>query len=141
MSANELQPDVEEVLQVEPDGYEPTVKVSQQGPVRTQALPRKAGATFTKTLSSTAPQRLLGADHRRASALINAEDNIWIAYNKAGIQSALDNVDQNQAYRFLGSINPPFAVGATVEVWACAVTSTARVSVSTELWATGEGDE
>ncbi len=33
MSTNELQPDVDQVLQLEPAGTEPVVKVSQQGPV------------------------------------------------------------------------------------------------------------
>jgi len=134
----EMQPDLEDVLQVEePAGSETAVKVEQQGPTRSQTLPRKGGATFTRTIGSSAPTRLLGADPRRFSALINAADDIWVAFTKSGVVAAIENADQNGAYRVFGS-TVPFPVGAVVEVWACAVTTTARVSIATELWATGE---
>lgn len=135
----DLQPDVDDVLQAEdPAGAEPTVKVSQQGPVRIQSLPRKAGATFSKTVGTT-PTRLLGADHRRALVQISAADNAWIAYSKAGVQSAIDVPAQNGAYKLYGATTPNLPISAAAEIWIAAVTGTTVVSVLTELWATGDG--
>jgi len=141
VSTPDLQPDVEEVLQTEePAGYEPTVKVCVEGPVRTQALPGKGGATFTRTVSTT-PTRLVGADHRRRTVSIQAEDNLYVAFSRAGIQSAIDTPDNHEAFLYYAAASPILTVGATVEVWVAAITSTAKVSVFTELWATGEGVE
>lgn len=134
MSTNELQPDVEDVLQVEPDGYEPTVKVSQQGPVRTQGLPRKAGATFNRDITTDVGQvPLLRADHRRAHAVLVADAAFYVAFNVAAAQDPSRMAEWPPL--------EPLTVTATVDVWVRAVTGTANISVITESWATGEGDE
>ena len=134
-SAVELQPDVPEVLQAEePAGREPVIKVSQQGPVRTQALPRKGGATFTKNVAAMpAALNVLRPDHRRASAILIAAAAILVAYGDANAQDA--------STMALWPANVPLPVSGTVDVWVAAAAGTTTVSVLTELWATGEGSD
>jgi hypothetical protein len=135
VTTNELQPDVDEVLQVEePAGVEPVVRVEQQGPVRTQSLPRKAGATRTITVNALpTPYRLLTANPRRAQATIIADLPIRVALNAAAAQ------DEGTMALWPGLV--PLTVMATTEVWVAAETGTASVSVVSEFWATGEGGE
>lgn len=134
MSTNELQPDVEEVLQVEPDGYEPTVKVSQQGPVRVQDLPRKAGSTKRVTVQALpTPWRLLRPNPRRASAIVVADAAILIAFNTAAAQDSTTMAEWPPL--------EPLTITHTSDVWVAAVTGTAEVSVLVEYWATGEGED
>lgn len=135
MSAD-LQPDVTEVLQLEePYGDTHVVDVNVCGPVRTQGLPRKGGATFTKTVgvlgSSPGAQNVLRADHRRAGALLVASAAFLVAFNDANVQS-VDTMALIPA-------NVLLPVGATVDVWVAAPTGTVAVSVLVEDWATGEG--
>lgn len=137
----ELQPDTDEVLQVEePYGTEPTVRVCVDGPVRTQELPAKSGAAFTRSVS-VSPVRLVGADHRRRSVKLMAEDNFLIAFSRAGIVSAGDTPDNNDAFKYYAASSPILEVAATVEVWAASLSGVAKVSVITELWATGDGPQ
>jgi hypothetical protein len=139
MSSNalELQPDPDEVLQVEePAGTEPEVKVRVNGPVRTQALPRKGGATFTKNvvaLTAGPALQVLRADHRRAQAVLLAAAAVLVAYGDANAQDA--------STMALWPANTPLTVSGTVDVYVAAATGTTTVSVLTELWATGEGSD
>lgn len=133
--AVELQPDPDEVLQAEPAGTEPAVKVVQQGPVRTQALPRKGGATFTKNVPTfPATLQILRADHRRAEASLFASAAVLVAYGDANAQ------DTSTMATLPAGVRLP--VSGTVDVWVSAATGTPTVSVFTENWATGEkGDD
>jgi hypothetical protein len=110
------------------------VRVEQQGPVRTQSLPRKAGATRTITVNALpTPFRLLTANPRRAQAIIIADLPIRVALNAAAAQ------DEGTMALWPGLV--PLTVTATTEVWVAAETGQASVSVVSEFWATGEGDE
>lgn len=129
---SDLEPDVPEVLQTEaPDQLTavPVCVEEVRTPVRIQALPRKGGSTRTRTVDTTA-ERLLTADHRRASAVLMATDqNLLIAFSEAAAQDASSM-----------SVWPklvPFTVSATVEVWVAAATATTPVSITTERWAEG----
>lgn len=132
----DLQPDVTEVLQVEePYGDTHVVQVGVKGPVRTQPLPRKGGATFTKTVgvlgSTPGALNVLRADHRRAVAYLTAPAPFLVAYNDANVQS-VDTMALIPA-------NVLLPVTATVDVWIAAPSATVAVSIVVEDWATGEG--
>jgi hypothetical protein len=130
MSAGEidLQPDVEDVLQEETP--EPAIAVRVEGPVRTQALPRKAGASFTKTITTVA-ERVLRQDPYRAVAYVTSFDqDVYLAFNTASAQ------DTSRMCRWPRGV--PFLSEAATDIWVASVTGTTAVSVSTELWATGE---
>lgn len=134
--STDLQPDVSEVLQTEePYGDTHIVKVQVCGPTRTQPLPRKGGATFTKTVgvlgSVIGAANVLRADHRRAVAYLVAASPFLVAYNDANAQS-VDTMATIPA-------NVLLPVSATVDVWVAAPTATVAVSVLVEDWATGEG--
>jgi hypothetical protein len=132
MSEPDFQPDVEEVLQIEPT-TEPAVKVKVAGPVRTQELPRKAGATFTRGVTNAVPNvPMLRADHWRAKATVIASAAIYIAFSQASAQ------DFNRTLWW--PANLPFYTAAVTEIWVYAQTGTANVSIATEMWATGDGE-
>lgn len=132
MSEPDFQPDVDEVLQIEPT-TEPAVKVKVSGPVRTQELPRKAGATFTRGVTTAIPDApLLRADHWRAKATVIASAAILIAFSEAACQ--------DPSRMLAWPANVPFYTAAVTEIWAYAPTGTANVSVATEMWATGDGE-
>lgn len=131
-----MQPDMEEVLQVEePAGKEPVVKVSQQGPTRTQALPRRGGATRTVANIGVLPNAvlILRANPRRGGCFIVAPAAFLVAYNDASMQDV--------STMALWPANVPLPVTATVDVWVAAATGTVSVSVVSEFWASGEGDD
>lgn len=133
--STDLQPDVSEVLQTEPYGDTHKVDVVVCGPVRTQPLPRKGGATFTKTVgvlgAVPGAANVLRADHRRAVAYLVAPAPFLVAYNDANAQS-VDTMALIPA-------NVLLPVSATVDVWVAAPSATVAVSVLVEDWATGEG--
>lgn len=124
----ELQPDELDVLQAETDDM-PSVRVSVDGPVRTQDLPRKAGATFTKTIGTT-PIRLLTQDHRRAQVrLMSIGQSMLVAFSSAMAQDA--------SRMALWPANVAFTMNNDSEVWVASATATTSISVITEMWATG----
>lgn len=130
---SDLQPDTHEVLQEEPE-YVMSVQgaVTVQGPVRTQALPRKSGSTRTLELTTTS-RRLLTADHRRAwmrLRALDAADAVAFAFNEASSTelSTMSELPGGQVEDF----------DATTELWVRAVADTARVSITTANWADGE---
>lgn len=128
-----LQPDELEVLQAEEIGPDPVVRVSIaeiEAPVRTQDLPRKAGATFNKTVGVTFT-RLLTGDHRRAQVrLISVGQNFYLAFNNA--------MAQDISRAALIPANVAFTVNHDGEIWVASATATTTISAITELWATGE---
>jgi hypothetical protein len=139
-TTEELQPDVPEVLQSEePAGAEPVVKVTVEGPVRTQALPRKAGSTKTAAVTTT-PFRILTPNPRRSSVVLIADAVIYVALSRAAAQvdPASTAVPPTMAQ---WPANVPLTVTADVDVLVAAKTGTANVSVVVEYWATGEGAE
>jgi hypothetical protein len=129
--SHEFQPDLPEVLQIEGAyGTEPPVNVKVVGPVRTQDMPLKSGATFTKTVSTT-PIKLLFSDHRRARAtIISVGQNMLVAFSSASSQDA--------SRMALWPANVPFTHVGDTELWVASVTATSSISVLTGLWATGE---
>lgn len=128
----DLQPDTDEVLQNE-EVHEPAVNVHITGsdvPVRVQSLPNRAGATFTKAVTTTA-QRILNADHRRAVGTIIASGGaVYVAFSNASAQ--------DPSRMALWPAGVPFVSSAGTEVWVQAVSGTVQVGVLTELWAAGE---
>lgn len=133
MSA-ELQPDVGEVLQEEPQKYTaiPVCVEDVKGPVRVQVLPRKGGSTRTRTVTDTKAVQVLDADARRASAvLMSIENDLLFAFSEAATQ---DTSTMSVWPKLV-----PLPCSATVPVWIkCATAAqTTRVSITTELWAEG----
>lgn len=130
----DLQPTTAEVVQAEAEYDLTTVPVCVteiKSPVRTQALPRKGGSTFTKVYSSSIAQRVLTADHYRASATLYCDaQKMRIAFDKTAIES-----DTQMA---VWPAATPLVVTATTEVWVKVDTADAEVSVMTERWAAGE---
>jgi hypothetical protein len=133
MMVPELQPDELAVLQAEEAGPDPLIRVSLaevEAPVRTQDLPRKGGATFQKSIGTTA-SRQLTSDHRRAAATVmSVGQNMLIAFSNA--------MAQDTSRMVLWPANVPFVMTHDGELWVASSTATTIVSVATELWATGE---
>jgi hypothetical protein len=129
----DLQPETDEVLQMEPEPSLTTVPVCVQeikSPVRTQELPRKLGTTQTKSISANS-QRVLKADHFRAQAIVVSFDqDMLVAFNMASAQ------DPSTMSRWPALV--PMVVTTMSEVWVAAFTATSSVSITTERWATGE---
>lgn len=133
MSETELQPDPGEVLQEEGDDQAVTVPVCVEyvsGPVRTQALPRKAGATRTRSVSNVVPWRALAADHRRATATLVSGTAFLVAFSETSAQD-----DGTMSW---WPANVPLTVGCDTEVWVkVSGDAAADVSVISEWWAAG----
>jgi hypothetical protein len=130
----ELQPDTEDVLQVElePIGKEPPVRVTVEGPTRTQELPHKAGAAFTRTLpaSPATPTRLLRADHRRARAVLLALDQpVLIAFSGAAA------ADPTTMARWPANVS--LVITTATDLYVASVSAAATVTLVTEMWAAG----
>lgn len=128
MSAD-LQPDELDSLQAEDTGPQPAVLVKHEGPVRTQALPRKNAGTRTRNLTTT-PQLLLSADHRRASATIISPAAILFAFTA----TAAGDSSTMAAW----PANVPYTLTADAALYAAAATGTTTITIVTEFWATGE---
>jgi hypothetical protein len=133
---DDLQPDKDEVLQAEAPHAEPSVPVrvaESDITLRTQQLPHQAGATFTKIIPSapSSPVRILRADHRRAQATITSIGQaLLFAFNNASAQDPSTMAIQPASI--------PLILTADCELWVLATTATTSVSVSTELWASGD---
>jgi hypothetical protein len=140
-TTNELQPDIEDVLQVEdPEGSETVVKVKQQGPTRTQALPSKSGSTKTVPVT-VAPFKLLRPNPRRRSVLIISDAAFYFAFSMAAAQidSSVTTPPPTMA---MWPPNVPLPVtAADTYVVVAAKVGTANVSVVVEYWAAGEGED
>lgn len=128
MSAD-LQPEELEVLQAEDDQSAAAIVVKHEGPIRTQALPRKNAGTRTRTLTTT-PQFLLAADHRRASATFIAPAGFLFAFTPAAAQ--------DPSTMAAWPANVPYTLTADTAFYAAAATGTVALSIITEFWATGE---
>lgn len=129
----DLQPDMDTVLQEEPEYLTPAVTVAVQGPVRTQALPRGGGATRTVILDAEKARRILTANPRRGSAqLISHTEDFRVAYSEV----AASHPDTMALWPKL----VPLVVTAAVEVHVmCAVdATTTTLSWLAESWAEGE---
>lgn len=132
MSNDDMQPDVEEVLQSE-EYEDVTIKVCVEKiktPVRTQPLPRKQGATGTKTIDTTITQ-LLRTDHNRASVqIISITEDFYIAFNA---QSAEETRSMQRWPKLV-----PYPVDIDSAIYVRAFQNTTDISFSTRLWAVGE---
>lgn len=132
----QLQPTTEQVIQAEPDYVDnplsslPVVVEQIKGPVRTQALPRKAGSTRTRNAPFGDPIRVLGLDPRRASVkLVGYDDDFLFAFTEANAQTP------RTMSRWPKGI--PYECTATTEVWIAGNTMDTDVSITVELWAEG----
>lgn len=129
---NDLQPDIDEVLQEEPYKMAVTGEVSVCGPVRTQELPRKSGATKTRVVSDTKYVQLLENDPRRGFMLVMSMDaELLFGFSEAAMQ------DPSAASVWPKGVALPIAVAAELWVQCAEAAKTTRVSVTTGLWATG----
>lgn len=129
---SDLQPDLDEVLQAEvaPVHEGAPTPVVVIGPVRTQTMPEKAGATKTVTVGIT-PVKILQADHRRARTTILAiGGTMMFAFNSAS--------KEDSSKMALWPANVAFTHLGDDEIWVMAVAGTITVSVATGRWATGE---
>lgn len=137
MSDPDLQPGIDDVLQEEGGGglSVPVCITDQKTPVRTQALPAKGGATFTKTITTTALQ-VLRADHRRRRATLictTASGVFLYAFSRASAQ--------DESSMSVWPANVPLEVDATTDVFLrvpATPGTSVTVGVSTSLWAEGE---
>lgn len=125
-----LQPELGVVLQEEPEDN-PRIEVCVRdvhGPVRTQALPRKAATAFTKTIAAAAvaPAMILRADHYRAQATLISTAALRVSFNDAGESFAV------------WPANLPLVITAAVDIYVRGDAGGATVSVIVERWATGE---
>lgn len=130
--ASDLQPDVGEVLQEEPYTMPVTGEVSICGPVRTQELPRKSGATKTRTVGDTTYVQLLDNDARRGFMLVMSMDaELYFGFSEASMQAS--------SAMSVWPKGVPLTLPVAAELWVlCAeATKTTRVSVTTGLWAAG----
>lgn len=128
-----LQPDLADVLQQEP---EDTARIEVcvrdvHGPVRTQQLPMKAVAAFSKTVAATVvqPRLILSADHYRGRAtLVCSGGAMRISFNAPG-----------EAYAVWPAGLPlVLRTPADTYVRPDSATDPITVSVIAEKWAVGE---
>lgn len=130
----QLQPDDAAVLQEEgPEAYPlTTVDVCVKDvtvPVRVKVLPNVAGGTRTRAIT-TAAERILGADHYRAAAVLCSFDQDFLyAFTEVGASDPSTMARQPK--------NVPLRVTTSTEVWVAAQTATTDLSVATERWAAG----
>jgi hypothetical protein len=125
-----LQPELAVVLQEEPEDN-PKIEVCVRdvhGPVRTQALPRKAATAFSKTIAAAAvqPAMILRADHYRGQATLISSVAIRVSFNDPGESYAV------------WPANVPLVISAAVDTYVRGDAGAATVSVIVEKWATGE---
>lgn len=125
----DLQPEELDSLQAEETYPQPAVIVKHEGPVRTQALPRKQGGTRTRTLTTT-PQLLLSADHRRASFTLISVASFVFSFSASSAQ--------DPSTMAVWPPNVPYVCNADTALYAAAATGTAVLSIITEFWATGD---
>lgn len=132
MTTNDLQPDVGEVLQEEPYQMAVTGEVSVCGPVRTQELPRKSGATKTRVVSDTKYVQLLENDPRRGFMLVMSMDReLYYGFSEASMQ------DPSAMSVWPKGVPLPLPVAAELWVQCAEAAQSTRVSVTTGLWAAG----
>lgn len=131
--AVQLQPDTEEVLQVEPMPLA-TVPVEVQdirGPVRVKILPNEAGTTRTISIGSSVPKPILQADHFRARAVLCSFDQDFLyAFTENAASDPSTMARQPKAV--------PLVLTAATQVWVLAQTGTTVLSYATERWASSE---
>ncbi len=125
-----LQPELAVVLQEEPEDN-PKIEVCVRdvhGPVRTQALPRKAATAFNKTIAASAvqPALILRADHYRGQATLISTVALRVSFNDPGEPYAV------------WPANVPLVLSATADTYVRGDAGAATVSVIVEKWATGE---
>ena len=132
MTTSELQPDVEEVLQEEPYKMAVQGEVSICGPVRTQELPRKGGATKTKVVTDTAYVQVLDNDMRRGFVLVMSMDaELYFGFGEASKQAV------TAMSVWPKGVALPVPVASELWVQCAEAGKTTRVSVTTGLWAAG----
>lgn len=128
-----LQPETDQVLQMEPEPSLTAIPVCVEeikSPVRIQELPRKMGTTRTRLVTTTA-QKYLPANHFRAQAtLVSFDQDMLVAFNSASAQ------DPSTMSRWPAAI--PMVITTMAEIWVASFTATTNVSFTTERWATGE---
>lgn len=134
MSEPSLQPEPDDVLQIEPEGVTPPVDVAVVGVVRTQDLPRKGGAVVPGliTTQALAPggTRLLRADHRRAIARINSPQAFYVAFTMAAAQ----DISRMAPW----PANTVLTVQHDGEVWVVGSQAAQQIGAVIERWAEGE---
>lgn len=128
MSAD-LQPDELDALQAEDTTPQPAVLVKHEGPLRVQILPRKQGATRTRSITTTS-QLLLSADHRRASFTLIGSAAFLFALSASAAQDPSTMVSW--------PANVPYTCTADTALYAAAVAGTVTLGIITEYWATGD---
>jgi hypothetical protein len=130
----ELQPTGDQVLQEEPPPMEavPVRLVDVEGPVRTQALPRKTGTTQTRTLTAGAvARRVLTADPYRGSATLIGDQPFYVAFSEHGKDDDLTSA--------WWPASVPLVITAVVDVWVRAASDQygVELGIVVERWATG----
>ncbi len=132
----ELEPDAAEVLQVEtdPDDRIPCLPVVVEGPVRTQALPRKRASGVMRTIKQTEPMQILTEDPFRAEARIFSHDEaIYIGFDEFDFEGL--------ARVILWPALTPFSITARTDVWVQSAGATeadvTALAIYLEHWAEG----
>lgn len=132
MSNDQMQPDTDDVLQVEPKAAPLVpIPVTVEGPVRTQDPPDMALQVSQAFLDSTGgfiqPQRILGDDPFRARARIVSKDQaIRVGTSQKQVM--------NPTTCAIWPANTPLEIRARSELWLAADVNTTVVSVITEKW-------
>jgi hypothetical protein len=134
----ELQPTDAEVLQDETPEHMTAVPViveSVSTPVRVQILPANSGGGVLSRVIDTTPVRVLTADPYRSTATLmltytgEVVPLLHVAYSRSLVEHAPATITWPP--------NVPLVLTNRTDVWVYA-TSTATLSVHTELWATGD---
>lgn len=125
-----LQPELAEVLQQEPEDN-PKIEVCVRdvhGPVRTQALPRKAATAFQKAIGASVlqPAMILRADHYRGQATLIADADLRVSFN-----------DPSEPYA-VWPADLPLVITASADIYVRGDSGAVTVNVIVEKWATGE---
>lgn len=124
-----LTPDPEEIVQSEEDAFPlQPIPVYACGPVETREMPGiRAGYKTETGVTTTLGVKLLSLEPRRKSVTIIPTEAVWISGTQAGAQAGA-------AGAILIPADLPFVIEHMDQIWVCAATTPADVSVMTTYW-------
>jgi hypothetical protein len=114
-----------ELLGFQGGGPIPTFPVTVEGPVQSQALPTRGGATIQRKVTTVA-DHILNEDPRRSRVLlISKDDDMYVAFDQQSVQSGVAAIWPKLV---------PLTITCTSGIWVAAVTTTSVISAVPEQW-------
>lgn len=114
-----------ELVGFEGGGQIPTIPVTVEGPVQSQAMPTRGGATVQRKVG-VVPDRILNEDPRRSRViLVSKDDDMYVAFDQASILSATAAIWPKLV---------PLTITCTSQIYVAAVSTASVISAIPEQW-------